>query len=427
MSYRIGTFGSAPFEIIDGDRGKAYPKQNELRPSGHCLFLSATNVTKTGFDFGSGQFIDEQKDVQLRKGKLQREDLVLTTRGTLGNVAYYNNHVPFEHVRINSGMVILRCDQSKILPRYLYAYLRSVVFQRQVERYRSGVAQPQLPIRDMKWIEIPLPTPLQQKHIVEFVSAYDDLIENNWRRISLLEEAARLLYREWFVHFRFPGHEHVKIIDGLPERWVHSVPRRIITNHIGGGWGKDAPKGKEGEPAFVIRGTDIPRVESGDIGSVGLRFHSETSLSSRVLEPYDIVFEVSGGSSSQPIARTLLLTEERLKVWNTDVICASFCKRFTFSTATDALYFIYHIREHRDRGEVLVYQKESASSLKNFNFRSFMSTYQFLLPPISLRKRFFQSIDPIVRHQSVLAEEIQKLAKARDLLLPRLMNGEIAV
>ena len=324
-------------------------------------------------------------------------------------------------------MVILRCDQSNILPRYLYAYLRSGLFRGQVERMRSGVAQPQLPIRDMKWIEIPLPTPSQQERLVDVIAAYDDLIENNRRRIALLEEAARLLYREWFVHFRFPGHEHVEITDGFPVGWKRLVPSGLITNHIGGGWGKDEPQGKDGEPAFVIRGTDIPRVENGNISSVGLRFHSATSLRSRVLVPYDVVFEVSGGSSSQPIARTLLLTEERLKLWNANVICASFCKRFTFSAAADALYFIFHVREHRDRGDVLVYQKESASSLKNFNFDGFMSSYEFSIPPSSLRRLFFESIDPIVRHQGVLAAQVHQLAKARDLLLPRLMNGEIAI
>ena len=266
-----------------------------------------------------------------------------------------------------------------------------------------------------------------QKQVASILSTYDELIENNRRRIALLEEAARLLYREWFVHLRFPGHEHVRITDGHPDGWERSVPSRIIANHIGGGWGKDEPDGKEGEPAFVVRGTDIPRVENGDISSVGIRFHSSTSLRSRALAPYDVVFEVSGGSSSQPIARTLLLTEKRLNFWTTEVICASFCKRFTFSTPVDGLYFLFHIREHRDRGDVLVYQNESASSLKNFNFRGFMSSYEFSVPPISLRKQFFESVDPIVRHQSVLATQIQQLVRARDLLLPRLMNGEIAV
>ena len=291
----------------------------------------------------------------------------------------------------------------------------------------GGAAQPIINKSTFSAVKVRAPDKRTQDRIADILSAYDDLIENNRRRIALLEEAARLLYREWFVHFRFPGHDDVNIIDGLPEGWGRSVPSGIIANHIGGGWGKDQPQGKEGEPAFVIRGTDIPRVESGDISSVGLRFHGAKSLLSRVLVPYDVVFEVSGGSSSQPIARTLLLTEERLKLWNSDVICASFCKKFAFSTAADALYFFFHVREYRDRGDVLVYQKDSASSLKNFNFDGFMSSYEFLIPPTALRKLFFESIDPIVRHQSVLAVQIQQLTQARDLLLPRLMNGEIAV
>ena len=153
------------------------------------------------------------------RGKLQCEDVILTTRGTLGNVAYYNNDVPFEHVRINSGMVILRCDPSRILPKYLYAYLRSHLFQDQIASMRSGVAQPQLPIRDMKQIDIPLPALSQQERLVGIISLYDDFIENNRRRISLLEETVRLLYEEWFVNLRFPGHRSTTIVDGVPDGW----------------------------------------------------------------------------------------------------------------------------------------------------------------------------------------------------------------
>ncbi|WP_205928119.1 hypothetical protein [Rhizobium leguminosarum] len=70
MGYPVTNFANAPFEIIDGDRGKAYPKQSDFQDTGYCLFLSATNVTKSGFDFSTGQFVDEQKDAQLRKGRL---------------------------------------------------------------------------------------------------------------------------------------------------------------------------------------------------------------------------------------------------------------------------------------------------------------------------------------------------------------------
>ena len=95
-------------EIIDGDRGKNYPKAEEFSDEGYCLFLSAKNVTKDGFLFEQMQFISEEKDNLLRKGKLCRGDIVITTRGTIGNIAFYDDDIPYDNVRINSGMVIIR-------------------------------------------------------------------------------------------------------------------------------------------------------------------------------------------------------------------------------------------------------------------------------------------------------------------------------
>lgn len=212
-------FGKAPIRIIDGDRGKNYPKQNEYFDSGHCLFLNTSNVRTAGFNFSDCKFITAEKDAVLRKGRLQRNDIVITTRGTLGNVAYYNNDVPYDKIRINSGMVIIRPDLNSISARFLYHYLRSSLFKAQTHSFRSGSAQPQLPIRDLSNIFLMLPPLLTQKRIADILSAYDNLIENNRRRITLLEQSARELYREWFVRFRFPGHEKVKIVDGLPEGW----------------------------------------------------------------------------------------------------------------------------------------------------------------------------------------------------------------
>lgn len=95
-------------EIIDGDRGKNYPTADEFLDEGYCLFLNAKNVTSSGFNFDTCMFITKEKDEALRKGKLSRGDVVLTTRGTLGNLAFFTEEVPYEHIRINSGMVILR-------------------------------------------------------------------------------------------------------------------------------------------------------------------------------------------------------------------------------------------------------------------------------------------------------------------------------
>ena len=110
QSRKIDKLSNLGIDIIDGDRGKNYPKSNEFleKKEGYCLFLSAANVTKEGFNFSDNQFISKEKDELLRKGKLTRNDIVITTRGTVGNMAMYDSSVPFEHVRINSGMVILR-------------------------------------------------------------------------------------------------------------------------------------------------------------------------------------------------------------------------------------------------------------------------------------------------------------------------------
>ena len=132
-------------DIIDGDRGKNYPKSEEILDDGYCLFLNAKNVTQKGFDFENCNFITREKDDALRNGKLSRGDVVLTTRGTVGNLAYYSKNVPYENIRINSGMVILRMNRS-ILNEIYFIELFKMKLSDIKEKIASGSAQPQLPI-----------------------------------------------------------------------------------------------------------------------------------------------------------------------------------------------------------------------------------------------------------------------------------------
>ena len=171
-------------EIIDGDRGKNYPKQNEFYENGYCLFLNAGNVTQNGFAFKNNYFITKEKDESLRKGKLQRGDIVYTTRGTVGNAALYSNNIEFENIRINSGMVILRCFAEVIDNRYLYQILKSEYYRPYFKKYCTGSAQPQLPIMNFSKIEINIPDLESQHKIADILSAYDDLIENNQKQIK---------------------------------------------------------------------------------------------------------------------------------------------------------------------------------------------------------------------------------------------------
>ncbi|VQC01376.1 type I restriction-modification system subunit S [Streptococcus pneumoniae] len=118
------------FDIIDGDRGKNYPKSDELFSEEYCLFLNTKNVTKNGFSFDTKQFITKTKDKLLRKGKLERYDIVLTTRGTVGNVAYYDELIKYKHLRINSGMVILRPKTPNLNQKFIIHVLRNYLNDR---------------------------------------------------------------------------------------------------------------------------------------------------------------------------------------------------------------------------------------------------------------------------------------------------------
>jgi len=169
--------GEAPLEIIDGDRGKNYPQKFSIH--GYCLFLSAKNVKKTGFSFNDVQFIDNKCDSLLRKGKLNRGDIVLTTRGTVGNVAIYDESIPYDNVRINSGMVILRADSRYLDNYYLFYVLSSKRIQQQIASVRTGSAQPQYPISHMVKLEIDIPKLETQRTIVSILSSLDNKIANN--------------------------------------------------------------------------------------------------------------------------------------------------------------------------------------------------------------------------------------------------------
>ena len=153
--------------IIDGDRGINYPQKSDFSNDGYCLFLNTKNVRPDGFNFDNTMFISEEKDRQLRKGKLKRRDIVLTTRGTIGNIALYDDSVEHDHVRLNSGMLIFRPNENVILSEFLFEIFRSSIMKLQMDKFVTGAAQPQLPIKTLIEFTIPVPVKLDdQKRIV---------------------------------------------------------------------------------------------------------------------------------------------------------------------------------------------------------------------------------------------------------------------
>ncbi len=168
------------FKLIDGDRGPNYPKKNDYQAHGHCLFLSTKNVRKYGFAFDEKQFISKEKHQALRAGLLSRGDIIITTRGTLGNVALYDESVPFDVVRINSGMLILRNLEPDLKNEFFKILIASPPFQKLIESQRSGSAQPQLPAKIIREFHVSVPSVKEQFEIArraEQLFAFADQLE----------------------------------------------------------------------------------------------------------------------------------------------------------------------------------------------------------------------------------------------------------
>ena len=184
-------------DIIDGDRGKNYPTQDELMGNGDCLFLNAKNVTSNGFDFHNCMHITNEKDSILRNGHLSRGDIVLTTRGTIGNIAFYDNSIPYESMRINSGMVILRIHH-KVLEEYFFIEQFKILLPSIKEKIASGSAQPQLPISTMNKIIILVPKIEEQLDFSGFVKQINKAKTAISRSLDKLETLKKALMQEYF-------------------------------------------------------------------------------------------------------------------------------------------------------------------------------------------------------------------------------------
>ena len=404
MIYQIGQLA----DIIDGDRGKNYPKQNEFFPEGYCLFLNAGNVTPNGFSFEENSFITQEKDDLLRKGKLQRGDIVYTTRGTVGNAALYSESVPFENIRINSGMVILRCHEDIVDKQYLYQVLKSEHFRPYFKKYCTGSAQPQLPIINFSKIELNIPEVATQRRIADILSAYDDLIENNRKQIKLLEEAAQRLYKEWFVDLLFPGHEHTKIVDGVPEGWgifrfsdkvkimSGGTPKTDNSNYYGG---------------------EIPFYTPKDSGGAFFAFQTETNITEEGLD----------NCNSHLYPENTIIITARGNVGKTTLLAVPMAmNQSCYALKSDEINAPYYLFFALNQ-EIIALRTMSNGGVFNTIVVKTFYRIHIRIPPDNLIQRFENMVTPVMELIKAKTKENFALSEARDRLLPELMSGEVEV
>ncbi|OHQ97366.1 MULTISPECIES: restriction endonuclease subunit S [unclassified Staphylococcus] len=190
------------FNVIDGDRGKNYPSEKDFYDKGHTLFLDTGNVTKNGFLFNRNRFIDKEKDDMLRKGKLELNDFVITSRGTLGNIGFYgqNIHHKYPNIRINSAMLILRPLNNKFNNQYLYFLLKNDAIDTFMKHYRVGSAQPHITKKDFGNMKISVIIDInEQRKIAKFLTIIDKLVINQSTKVELLKQHKQGLLQKMFI------------------------------------------------------------------------------------------------------------------------------------------------------------------------------------------------------------------------------------
>jgi type I restriction enzyme S subunit len=361
-------------------------------------------------------FVREEKADQLFANNAYPGDVIFTQRGTLGQTGVIPAEARFPRYLISQSQMKLTVNPAKAEARFVLYFFRHPETVQTIKNRALTSGVPHINLRILREFEMPLPPLDTQREIVATLSAYDELLENNRRRRELLEEAVRLLYQEWFVRFRFPGHEHTRIINGVPEGWLR-VALGSIAPKIGSG---ATPRG--GEASYLSQG--IPLIRSLNVyddrfENAGLAFISEEqalALANVTVQSHDILLNITGAS----VARCCMAPERHLPARvNQHVMIIR-----VDSSKADPFFVHSAINSDERKRQLLSYAQKG--STREALTKETMAGFEITLPTHELMRQFGEVAESSFRQRENLALQDQKLCAARDLLLPRLMSGEVA-
>ena len=212
--------------ITDGKHGDCVDE-----PSSGYYFISVKDVRGGKINYEDARQITKTDfDDTHRRTRLEPNDILITNSGLIGRLAFMPDAEIVSRTTFQKSVAIIKPIGKVVLPRFLYC---SIEFYRDtLEDLSGGTAQKNLLLGDLRKFQIPIPPLLTQRKIAAILSAYDDLIENNTRRIALLEKMAEEVYREWFVRLRFPGHESVAVKNGVPDGWEETTLGEVCTFNV---------------------------------------------------------------------------------------------------------------------------------------------------------------------------------------------------
>lgn len=371
--------------------------------------IRGNNLPKdfTKFFDGGFVFITEEKAFELKNCLTIADDIIFTSAGTVGDVGLIPHKTNFEKYIISNKQIRLRVDTEKVNPLFIYYWLKQSNIKQEIVNLNTGSSIPLLTLGSVKKISISYPKSLEtQNRIASILSNYDDLIENNHKRIKLLEETAQNIYKEWFVNFRFPNYEHMEfdLESGLPVGWF----TKKVTDFF------DFIKGIEVGSANYENTPNsevVPFLRVGDISKRDGGIYVKKSLvKDKFVEKNDILISFDGSIGSVG--------------YGLEGSYSSGLRKITTKTEIFGTGFMYClVKSDEIQNTINAHAKgttilHAGTSIIHLEFQ--LATYDVIL-------RFNQILNPIFEQMVSLNNQNQKLKEARDILLPRLMNRTIEV
>jgi type I restriction enzyme S subunit len=391
-----GPFGSNIGKRFFVDEGVPVIRGNNLR-FGDSRFIDEGFV-----------FITEEKAHELRNCSALPDDLIFTAAGTLGQVGLIPKQPHFSRYIISNKQLRLRCDRTISSPTYLYYWFSSPEMRTHIANQNTGASVPLITLGTLRNLPLNLPPLNVQCRIADILSAYDDLIENNTRRMKILEQMAQMLYREWFVNFRFPGHEKVKLVESemglIPQGWTASELGKLCGEVRRSVNPSDVPTktpyiGLEHMPRKSIALSEWG--EAGQVQSTKLRFQRGEILFGKI-RPYFHkvgIAPVDGVCSSDAI----VIVPNSVELFPMLLQCVS-----------------------SDDFVLQATQTSQGTKMPRANW-NVLCRYAVALPERPLLDRFNAAILPTVELINNLLFRNRNLRTTRDMLLPKLVCGEVSV
>lgn len=383
--------------ITDGDHQPA-PKSD----SG-VLFVKIKDIQDNRLTFDNALFVPQEYYNRLPKNrKAEYGDTLYTVVGSYGIPAFVNHNIPFCFER----NIALLHPNNRVIPKYLYYAVNNPIFYGNANNIANGSAQKLIPLSKLAGMEISVPPIERQETIVNILSAYDDLIENNQKQIKLLEEAAQRLYKEWFIDLRFPGHENVKIVDGVPEGWERMVLSEVTSILKRGISPKYSDNGK-----YSVINQKCIRSSIMDISES--RRQEKEYVPTLNLQDSDTVICSTGTGTLGRVGRVY-----------GDYPNTTFDSHVTLVRAKENPNYIYHVVKSQQ--EYLMGMGRGSTNQQEL-YRDVIERLVVLCPSQDILLKAERVLNAI--HCKIKAVYLQNnlLVESRDRLLPKLMSGEIEV